>query len=162
MKRILRGSRREETERFIAFWSHWGFRAEFYNPAEAHEKRVVEGDGGVLPAEPLGPGAAGPRSGRFERAFAVRLRWRCATRHRATDGTNGRADGAGTRALARLTRGRFRYRGNQLCDRRQRRLCDGAHQSIFDTATAPDTAQWEANFQPDWSQMLRVSPSQVP
>jgi transposase len=29
VKKILRGHQREETTRFIAFHSHWGFRAEF-------------------------------------------------------------------------------------------------------------------------------------
>ncbi len=46
VKKVLRGTRREETERFIAFRSHWGFQAEFCNPAEAHEKGGVEGEGG--------------------------------------------------------------------------------------------------------------------
>ena len=36
VKRILRGFRREETARFVAFRSHWRFEAEFCTPAEAH------------------------------------------------------------------------------------------------------------------------------
>src|SRR5207247_2505781 len=32
VQRILRGSQREETARFIAFRSHWGYQAEFCNP----------------------------------------------------------------------------------------------------------------------------------
>ena len=46
MKKILRGHQREETTRFIAFRSHWGFRAEFCTPGEGHEKGGVEGEGG--------------------------------------------------------------------------------------------------------------------
>lgn len=46
VKRILRGSRREETERFIAFRSHWGFAAEFCTPGEGHDKGGIEGEGG--------------------------------------------------------------------------------------------------------------------
>jgi transposase len=38
VKKILRGSRREETSRFVAFRSHWRFEAEFCTPAEPHEK----------------------------------------------------------------------------------------------------------------------------
>src|SRR5215471_17457735 len=38
VKRVLRGSRREETARFVAFRSHWRFEAEFCTPAEGHEK----------------------------------------------------------------------------------------------------------------------------
>lgn len=55
VKRIVRGSRREETERFIAFRSHWGFQAEFCNPAEAHEKGGVEGEGGYYRRNHLVP-----------------------------------------------------------------------------------------------------------
>ena len=46
VKKILRGHQREETTRFIAFRSHWGFRAEFCTPGEGHEKGGVEGEGG--------------------------------------------------------------------------------------------------------------------
>ena len=46
VKRIVRGSQREETERFIAFRSHWGFQSEFCTPGEGHEKGGVEGENG--------------------------------------------------------------------------------------------------------------------
>jgi transposase len=46
VKRILRGFRREETARFVAFRSHWRFEAEFCTPAEAHEKGGVESEAG--------------------------------------------------------------------------------------------------------------------
>ena len=46
VKKILRGYQREETARFIAFRSHWGFEAEFCTPGEGHEKGGVEGEGG--------------------------------------------------------------------------------------------------------------------
>lgn len=48
VKKILRGYQREETERFIAFRSHWGFTAEFCTPAAAHEKGGVEGEVGYF------------------------------------------------------------------------------------------------------------------
>ncbi len=48
MKRVLRGSRREETARFVAFRSHWRFAAEFCTPAEAHEKGGVENEVGTF------------------------------------------------------------------------------------------------------------------
>jgi transposase len=38
VKKILRGHRREETARFIAFRSHWRFQSEFCTPEEPHEK----------------------------------------------------------------------------------------------------------------------------
>jgi transposase len=46
VKRVLRGSRREETARFVAFRSHWRFAAEFCTPAEGHEKGGVENEVG--------------------------------------------------------------------------------------------------------------------
>jgi transposase len=46
VKKILRGHQREETARFMAFRSHWGFESEFCTPGEGHEKGGVEGEGG--------------------------------------------------------------------------------------------------------------------
>jgi transposase len=48
VKRIVRGSRCEETARFVAFRSHWRFASEFCTPAEAHEKGGVEGEAGYF------------------------------------------------------------------------------------------------------------------
>ena len=48
VKKILRGYRREETERFIAFRSHWKFQAEFCTPGEGHGKGGVEGEAGYF------------------------------------------------------------------------------------------------------------------
>jgi len=48
VKKILRGYRREETARFIAFRSHWRFEAEFCTPVQAHEKGGVEGEAGYF------------------------------------------------------------------------------------------------------------------
>jgi hypothetical protein len=45
---VLRGKRREETTRFIAFRSHWRFASEFCNPAAGHEKGGVEGEVGYF------------------------------------------------------------------------------------------------------------------
>src|SRR2546428_10735637 len=56
VKRILRGHQREETERLIAFRSHWGFETEFCNPARGNEKGGVEGEVGYFRRNHLGPG----------------------------------------------------------------------------------------------------------
>ena len=48
VKKILRGQRREENERFIAFRSHWGFQSEFCNPGRGNEKGGVEGEQGYF------------------------------------------------------------------------------------------------------------------
>ena len=48
VKKILRGFRREETARFIAFRSHWGYESEFCTPGEGHEKGGVEGEVGYF------------------------------------------------------------------------------------------------------------------
>lgn len=44
VKKILRGRQRIETDRIIAFRSHWGFQAEYCNPASGNEKGGVEGE----------------------------------------------------------------------------------------------------------------------
>lgn len=48
VKKILRGHRREETTRFIAFRSHWRFQSDFCTPDEAHEKGGIEGEAGYF------------------------------------------------------------------------------------------------------------------
>jgi transposase len=48
VKKILRGFRREETTRFIAFRSHWRFQSEFCTPYQAHEKGGIESEAGYF------------------------------------------------------------------------------------------------------------------
>jgi IstB-like ATP binding protein len=50
VKKVLRGSRREETQRFHAFRSHWRFESIFCLPGNkgAHEKGGVEGEVGTF------------------------------------------------------------------------------------------------------------------
>ena len=55
VKRVLRGTRREETTRFIAFRSHWHFTASFCTPAQGHEKGGVEGEVGYFRRNHLVP-----------------------------------------------------------------------------------------------------------
>ena len=55
VKKILRGHQREETQRFVAFRSHWGFEAQFCNPAQGHEKGGVEGEVGYFRRNHLVP-----------------------------------------------------------------------------------------------------------
>lgn len=55
VKKVLRGHRREETERFIACRSHWQFESSFCNPAAGHEKGGVEGEVGYFRRNHLVP-----------------------------------------------------------------------------------------------------------
>lgn len=55
VKKILRGHQRVETERLIAFRSHWGFQTDFCNPARGHEKGGVEGEVGYFRRNHLVP-----------------------------------------------------------------------------------------------------------
>lgn len=48
VKKILRGYKRDETERFIAFRSHWQFESAFCAPSEPQEKGGVEGEVGYF------------------------------------------------------------------------------------------------------------------
>jgi transposase len=57
VKKVLRGSRREETQRFHAFRSHWRFESVFCLPGKegAHEKGGVEGEVGAFRRNHLVP-----------------------------------------------------------------------------------------------------------
>jgi hypothetical protein len=55
VRKILRGHRREETARFVAFRSHWRFSAEFCTPAQGHEKGGIEGEAGYFRRNHLVP-----------------------------------------------------------------------------------------------------------
>jgi transposase len=55
VKKILRGYQREETDRLIAFRSHWGFQTEFCNPGCGNEKGGVEGEVGYFRRNHLVP-----------------------------------------------------------------------------------------------------------
>jgi transposase len=55
VRKILRGREREETIRFIAFRSHWGFEASFCSPARGNEKGGVEGEVGYFRRNHLVP-----------------------------------------------------------------------------------------------------------
>lgn len=55
VKKILKGHKREETIRFIAMRSHWGFNAEFCNPKKGNEKGGVEGEVGYFRRNHLVP-----------------------------------------------------------------------------------------------------------
>jgi transposase len=55
VKKVLRGHRREESERFLLFRSHWQFDASFCNPAKGNEKGGVEGEVGYFRRNHLVP-----------------------------------------------------------------------------------------------------------
>ncbi len=57
VKKILQGRQRIETDRIIAFRSHWGFRSEYCNPAKGNEKGGVEGELGWFRRNCLTPRA---------------------------------------------------------------------------------------------------------
>ena len=48
VRKILRGHQRQQTERFIAFRSHWGFDSEFCNPSRGNEKGGAESEVGYF------------------------------------------------------------------------------------------------------------------
>ena len=55
VKKILRGYQREETTKFIAFRSHWGFESSFCTPGRGNEKGGVEGEVGYFRRNHLVP-----------------------------------------------------------------------------------------------------------
>ncbi len=70
VKKVLRGQQREETQRFIAFRSHWGFQSEFCTPGEGHEKGGVEVENGYFRRNHLVPV---PKVGSLEELNALLL-----------------------------------------------------------------------------------------
>jgi transposase len=70
VKKILRGHRREETARFVAFRSHWGFASSFCTPGGGPRKGRRRRRGRLLSPQPLRPGAACAQSGRAQRHAA--------------------------------------------------------------------------------------------
>lgn len=83
VKKILRGREREETERFIAFRSHWGFQSEFCTPGEGHEKGGVEGEGGYFRRNHLVPV---PQAANFEELNRQIQKWSMADASRVISG----------------------------------------------------------------------------
>ena len=71
--KILRGHRREETARFVAFRSHWRSAGEFCTPGEAHEKGGIEAEAGYFRRNHWVPVPQGGGPGRLERATGDRL-----------------------------------------------------------------------------------------
>jgi transposase len=83
VKKILRGYQRVETERMIAFRSHWGFQSAYCNPASGNEKGGVEGEQGWFRRNFLVPV---PEAADLQ-AFNEQLRAACdANRHRTISG----------------------------------------------------------------------------
>jgi transposase len=105
VRKILRGHRREETVRFIAFRSHWRFAAEFCTPGEGHEKGGVEGEGGYF-RRPLRASALRCRPRRVEHPAAERMPRGRSTGSGWAHGASRRRDGrgAGSAAAARARR----------------------------------------------------------
>ncbi len=69
VKKILRGYQRVETDRIIAFRSHWGYRSEYCNPASGHEKGGVEGELGWFRRNWLVPVPEASDVGRVEPTY---------------------------------------------------------------------------------------------
>ena len=73
VKKILLGHQREETTRFLAFRSHWGFQSDSSStPAEGSREGRSGRRRRVLPPEPHGAGSAGCQLGSVERLLAGR------------------------------------------------------------------------------------------
>lgn len=103
VRKILRGYEREQTERFIAFRSHWGFEAQFCNPARGNEKGGVEGEVGYFRRNHLVPV---PRLGsdeelnRYLRVCCEQERGRHVDGHAAPVGEQMEQEGAQLQPLA--------------------------------------------------------------
>ena len=104
VRKILRGHRREETVRFVAFRSHWRFAAEFCTPWRGAREGRRRRRRRLLPAQPPGAGAA-------------RRRPRCAERA-AADGLPRGRGAHPRRAHARRSARRWRWSATICCHAR--------------------------------------------
>ena len=111
VKKIRRGHQREETERLIAFRSHWGFKTEFCNPARGNEKGGVEGEVRLLRRKPSG--LPGPQAQNLEELKQHRQLLPARQQRRMTVGRRRRGRHAGrSYAAAAAVRGRIRPGGS--------------------------------------------------
>ena len=62
---------RSETDRMIAFRSHWGYQSEYCNPAKGNEKGGVEGELGLFVKTRPGEEPRGEFCSEGERESAV-------------------------------------------------------------------------------------------
>jgi hypothetical protein len=136
VRKILRGYQREETEHFIAFRSHWGFQAEFCNPARGNEKGGVEGEAGYSRRNHLVPI---PQVKDLEELNELLLEGCRADEQRRIAG---KLHAVGE-AIA-LGSGRFRSGGDQLPGGGRQRVREGAHELVFDAAPSGDAPAREA------------------
>ena len=83
VKKILRGRQRIETERIIAFRSHWGYQSEYCNPAKGNEKGGVEGELGWFRRNYLTPV---PEAGSLGALNEQLVSWCVASRDRTIAG----------------------------------------------------------------------------
>jgi len=83
VKKILRGRQRIETERIIAFRSHWGYQSEYCNPAKGNEKGGVEGELGWFRRNCLTPVPEAESLGALNEQL---LNWCVASRKRTIAG----------------------------------------------------------------------------
>ena len=145
VRKILRGHRREETVRFMAFRSHWRFAAEFCTPGEGHEKGGVEGEGGYFRRNHLVPV---PCVADLDALNALLLSGCRADEARVLDGRTETVGAAMSEErghlLSRATRG-LRPGGAGVPAGRQARLHHGEDQFLFGAGPG-GAAGWKRAF----------------
>ena len=107
VKKILRGYQRVETDRIIAFRSHWGYRSEYCNPASGHEKRRRGRRVGMVPAQLAGARAGSQCVGRAEPTYSRCLPGEPKPHHSRPRHDDRSGQRAGTRAAVTAGRGRI-------------------------------------------------------
>lgn len=83
VKKVLRGHQREETQRMIAFRSHWGFQSDYCTPGAGHEKGGIEGEVGRFRRNCMVPV---PEAGDMDKLNALLLERSRLSERRTVDG----------------------------------------------------------------------------
>jgi transposase len=134
VKRILRGSQREENERFIAFRSHWGFQSEFCTPGQGHEKGGVEGENGYYRRNHLGAATEGAELGGAERVAAGGMQTGRESDYWGAQPERGCGDVHGTGTPSAAGGRRFRVGVDPLSEGEHERVRESADQLLFDAS----------------------------
>jgi hypothetical protein len=136
VRKILKGRQRLQTKLFYAFQKHWGYRAEFRNPAEGHEKGGVEGENGWFRRNVLVPVPKAKDLAQFNEWLAEQCRQAGERRITGRKHSIGQARQQERSALKPLAEGSFDA-GLRQQAKVDSKGCVQAHTNYYSTPLAP-------------------------
>ena len=138
VRKIMKGRQRLQTQLFYAFQAHWGYRAEFCNPGEGHEKGGVEGENGWFRRNHLVPVPKATDLDSFNRWLEEQCRAGGQRRIAGRGETIGEAMRVESAQLRPLAAGSFDADGRQPAQV-DAKGCIQAHTNFYSVPLAPGT-----------------------